>query len=254
MFSPALLAIVLAAAPVQVMVLGMFHMANPARDLHNQKVPDVLAPEQQAQLAKVAEGLAGFKPTRVDVEWDESTVAERYPKFLAKTLPPSRNEVVQVGFRLAQLSDARVSGIDVEGDFPFDAVQAWATAHGKRKQLDAMGAQVEEEVQAHAKALAERGIGGELRVINDPPAIARGHQFYRALLQFGEGKEQPGAKLLTAWYERNFLICARLAQEVKPGDRVVVMFGAGHAFLLRQCVSEMPGWKLVEPNDYLPKG
>jgi hypothetical protein len=34
---------------------------------------------------------------------------------------------------------------------------------------------------------------------------------------------------------------------------VVVMFGAGHAFLLRQCVAEMPGWKLVEPNDFLPQ-
>ena len=253
MLSPALFATILAAAPVQVMVLGMFHMANPGHDLHNQKVPDVLAPEQQAQLAKVAQALAGFKPTRIEVEWDKQTASERYPKFLAGKLAPSRNEVVQIGFRLAQLAHAEVSGIDVDGDFPFDAVQSWATAHGKRKELDAMGAQVEEEVQAHAKALAERGIAGELRLINDPSAIARGHQFYRALLQFGDGDQQPGAKLLTAWYERNFLICARLAQEVKPGDRVVVMFGAGHAFLLRQCVSEMPGWKLVEPNDYLPE-
>lgn len=240
------------AQTVQVMVLGVFHMSNPGHDLHNQKVPDVLAPEQQAQLAKVAQALARFKPTRVDVEWDEPVVAERYPKFLAGKLPPSRNEVVQLGFRLAQLSHAEVSGIDVEGDFPFEAVQSWATAHGKRKQLDAMGAQVEEQVQAQSKVLAERGIGGELRFVNDPAAIARSHQFYRAMLQFGEGNEQPGAKLLTAWYERNFLICARLAQEVKPGDRVVVMFGAGHAFLLRQCASEMPG-KLVEPNEYLPE-
>jgi hypothetical protein len=254
MLTSPLVGLVLAAAPVQVMVLGTFHMANPGHDLHNQKVPDVLAPEQQAQLAKVAKALAGFKPTRIALEWDNATVSERYPKFLAGTLPPSRNEVVQVGFRLAQLARAQVSGIDVEGDFPFDAVQSWATAHGKRQELDAMGAQVEDEVQAHAKVLAERGIGGELRLVNDPAAIAHSHQFYRALLQFGEGNEQPGAKLLTAWYERNFLICARLAQEVKPGDRVVVMFGAGHAFLLRQCVAEMPGWKLVEPNDYLREG
>jgi hypothetical protein len=27
----------------------------------------------------------------------------------------------------------------------------------------------------------------------------------------------------------------------------------GPAFLLRQCVSEMPGHKLVEANDYLPR-
>ena len=28
---------------------------------------------------------------------------------------------------------------------------------------------------------------------------------------------------------------------------------SGHAFLLRRCVQDMPGYKLVEPNDYLPK-
>jgi hypothetical protein len=31
------------------------------------------------------------------------------------------------------------------------------------------------------------------------------------------------------------------------------MFGSGHAFLLRQCVTEMPGWKLVEPAAFLPR-
>src|SRR3954470_19355584 len=103
-------------APVEVMVLGTFHMSNPGHDLHNQKVPDVLAAEQQAQLAKVAESLAAFKPNRIDVEWDKATVEERYPKFLAGTLPPSRNEVVQVGFRLGKLTGAAVEGIDADGD------------------------------------------------------------------------------------------------------------------------------------------
>ena len=58
---------------------------------------------------------------------------------------------------------------------------------------------------------------------------------------------------LTAWYRRNFLICANLLQLSRPGDRIVVFYGAGHAFLLRQCVQETPGFKLVEPNDYLPR-
>ena len=33
----------------------------------------------------------------------------------------------------------------------------------------------------------------------------------------------------------------------------MVFYGSGHAFLLRQCVSETPGFRLVEPNDYLPR-
>jgi hypothetical protein len=33
----------------------------------------------------------------------------------------------------------------------------------------------------------------------------------------------------------------------------VAFYGAGHAFLLRQRVSEMPGYRLVEANDDLPQ-
>ena len=58
---------------------------------------------------------------------------------------------------------------------------------------------------------------------------------------FGAGDDQPGVELLTAWYKRNFTLCARIAQQAKPGDRMLVMFGAGHAFLLRQCVSGRAG-------------
>jgi hypothetical protein len=44
-----------------------------------------------------------------------------------------------------------------------------------------------------------------------------------------------------------------LIQHARVGDRVVVFYGSGHALLLRQCVSETPGFALVEANDYLPK-
>jgi hypothetical protein len=77
--------------------------------------------------------------------------------------------------------------------------------------------------------------------------------FYRTMLRIGLGEDQPGVDLLTAWYHRNFQICANLLQIAKPGDRVVIFFGAGHAFPLRQCVAETPGYKLVEANDYLPE-
>jgi hypothetical protein len=187
------------------------------------------------------------------VEWPRELVAERYPKFLAGNLAPSRNEVVQLGFRLGKLTSAAVEGIDADGDFPWQPVEAWAKAHGRGQELEAMGADVEKEVQEDSEALRQGGIAGELRLINEPARIARSHAFYGSMPRFGSGSEQPGVDLLTAWYKRNFIICARIAQQAKAGDRIVVMFGWGHAFLLRQCVSAIPGWKLVEPAAFLPK-
>ncbi len=48
------------------------------------------------------------------------------------------------------------------------------------------------------------------------------------------------------------MICANLLQLSTPGDRIVVFYGSGHAFLLRQCVAETPGFRLVEPDAWLP--
>jgi Family of unknown function (DUF5694) len=53
------------------------------------------------------------------------------------------------------------------------------------------------------------------------------------LLALGNQKKQPGADLNAAWYHRNAKIFAKLTQIARPGDRVLVVFGSGHAFWLR---------------------
>jgi hypothetical protein len=249
-----LLALLLAAAPVQVMIVGVFHMSNPGHDLHNLKADDVLTPGRQAEIEAASAGLAKLRPTQVAVEWPADVVAERYPKYLAGTLPPSRNEVVQLGFRLAKAAGLKaVHGIDVDGDFPYPPLEAYAKAHGQMPLLEAQHALIEKSLQELQGALAQGGVSAALRLLNDPARLAGDNGFYRTTLRIGSGAQQPGADLLTAWYRRNFLICANLVQLSQPGDRIVVFYGSGHAFLLRQCVTETPGFELVEPNGFLPK-
>jgi hypothetical protein len=57
--------------------------------------------------------------------------------------------------------------------------------------------------------------------------------------------------LNAAWYHRNAKIFAKLTQIARPGDRVLVVFGSGHAFWLRHLAQNTPGFTLVEPNGYL---
>lgn len=241
-------------APVEVMIVGGFHMANPGRDLHNLVVDDVLTPRRQAEIAAVTNALARFRPTKIAVEDDAADLAPRWAKYRAGTLPPSRNEVVQLGFRLAKTAGLdTVYGIDVEGDFPFDPVQAWAAAHGKTDLLEKQGMLVEQRLAVESRILKDKSVGALLRYMNEPALLATDNYFYRTALFMGDGPTQPGADLLTAWYHRNFMICANLLQLSKPGDRIVVFYGSGHAFLLRQCVAETPGFRLVEPDEWLPE-
>ena len=239
-------------APIEVMIVGGFHMSG-GHDMHNVQVDDVTAPKRQAEIQAVVDGIAKFKPTAVDVEWDAPDVAPKYADYLAGKLNSSHNEVIQLGFRLAKQQNIPVHGIDYMADFPYEPVEAYAKAHGETATLDAANADIQTMVDTISTTLAKGTISDTLRYLNEPPRIARDNDFYRNMIHVGGGAEQPGADLLSAWYKRNAYICANLVQLTKPGDRIVVFYGSGHAFFLRQCVSEMPGYRLIEANDYLPK-
>jgi hypothetical protein len=234
----------------RVLLVGTFHFANPGMDQHNVKAVDVLTPQRQAEIQWIVDSLARFRPTHVGVEWPAAIVDERYPKYVDGTLPESRNEVVQLGFRLAKKHGLKhVTGIDVEGTFPYEPVARWAQANGREAELQHAGA----EETAYITALQERtSLGSVLRYMNEEGSIARNHAFYPVLLEMGQGDDQPGVKLMSAWHERNLGMCARILQAIEGGDRMVVFVGQGHVYLIRQCLQEAPGVELDDPLDYLP--
>src|SRR5512138_693245 len=169
-----------AADPVrtQVLLVGTYHFSNPGKDLNNVKAVDILGAPRQQEIGKVVASLARFAPTQVAVEWPAQVVNERYAQYRAGQLPESRNEVVQLGFRLARERGlANVRGLDVEGDFPFEAVDAWARKHGRGAEIDALLAVGATETE-HLSALQEKtSIGGVLRELNSRKSIERNHSF-----------------------------------------------------------------------------
>lgn len=242
-----------AADPARVLIVGTYHFANSDADIHNVESVDVMTPDRQGELQAVVDGLARFEPTLVAVEWPADYVDERFARYRDGTLEASRNEVVQLGFRLAaQAGLERVHGIDVKGEFPMEPLQAWASDNGREQALAALLQEAGQYVGQLSASQATSSIGQVLRAMNRPEVIEYSHGFYTAMLRFGAGDEQPGAALNAAWTERNLMICARLLQKLEPGDRAVLFFGQGHAHLLRRCVIETPGVELVEANDYLP--
>ncbi|MGB0134089.1 DUF5694 domain-containing protein, partial [Dokdonella sp.] len=252
-----LAASVRAEAPVEIMILGTYHMANPGKDIHNMEADDVLAPHRQEQLQEVVDSLARFKPTRVAVEWEADEKPARalpaYRDYLDGKRETSRNEIDQVAFRLAKkMNLANVQGIDADGNFPYETVQAYASKTGRSAELQQAHDDTARKIKAFSASQRTSSIGELLISLNSPQSIRDDSSFYMKLLPMGSGTDQPGAELVGQWTMRNIQICARLAQIVEPGDRVVVVYGAGHNTLLRQCVVDMPNWTLVEANTYLP--
>lgn len=250
-------------APIEVMVLGTYHFANPGHDKVNVKVDDVTVPRRQRELAALAEAIAGFAPTRVMVEVERPGPAfdvAAYRAFTPAVLATDRNEIVQIGYRIAARAKlATVQGIDEQpgaGEpdyFPYDKVDAFAAAHGQQAILANAFAPVQAEAQRMEALQANTSIPAMLIPYNDPASPTGGQAGYYALLAIGDGDAQPGAELNAMWYLRNAKIFAKLIAAARPGDRIVVVYGAGHGYWLRHFAATTPGFKLVDPRPYLEK-
>jgi len=243
----------------EVLILGTWHMSGPGHDGHNVGADDVLLPKRQRELAGVAEALARFRPTKVAVESLAAGLSpvkvDKYKDYLDGNLPPLHNEVVQIGFRIANAAGlADVWGIDVEGQLPYEPVKHFAQRHGSpyAEHLDALNASIERQLDGLNRVLRTGTIADALRWLNEPVRLEQHAAFYSGMLQFSDAVDSPGPELVAAWQQRNDAICAHLLKLVRRQDRAVVVYGSGHAYLLRQCVRDA-GFELVEAAAYLPK-
>lgn len=251
-------------APVEVMVLAVPHLDNPGRDVNNAHIDPVTTPDKQAQLARIAEDLARFRPTAIALERvapDPATMVDpQFADYSPDWLLSRPDERVQIGYRLAALAGVeRVYAVDEkdrEGQpsyFPYGAVMAWADANGRAGDLQAMNVVVRDLLAEFERRQRTETLGRLLADVNAPGVVmstANAPMYYR-FLSFGAGDTLPGAELNGRWYTRNAMIFARLMQVAEPGDRIVLMFGAGHAYWLRHFAENTPGYVLVEPADYL---
>ena len=245
------------APPAEVLVLGVYHFDNPGLDVVKNEVADVLTPPKQAEVEAVAEALARFRPTRIAVEVRAERAARLdslYRAYREGRHALGRNEVQQLGFRLAaRFGHPRLYATDHDGAFPFAELMAYAARHDTAFVAEAQAelARITGEMNLQQR---EWNVGRILRAQNDPAWIARGHALYMRMARVGADDTFVGADLVAAWYARNLRIFASVQRLAEPGERVLVIYGAGHAAILRELVRSTPGMRLVEAADYLPGG
>jgi hypothetical protein len=237
-----------ASARAEVLVLGVYHMANPGRDIFNLQADDVLAPKRQAEIAQVAAVLKKFQPTKIALEADvgDDRVTQRYADYLAGKHELTRNETEQLGFRLAkELGHPSVYPVDVEAEFPFPRVVNYAKASGRSQELEAMMAEAGAEVKAQNDFLASHTVLETLLYMNADEKVAADVGLYYRLAHLGEAGDWAGADLVADWFRRNLRIYSNIAQLAgSPDDRVLVIYGAGHLGWLQQAFAGDPSFRL----------
>src|SRR5882724_6077124 len=159
---------------VQVMVLGTYHMNNPGLDAMKIQADDVLAPERQRQVTDVVTRLASFKPDKVMIEsaYGDTTFPKRYSDYLAGTHELSRNEIEQIGFRLAkQLGHKALYPVDYPMFEDGNATDFYFASHpDEQKQVDTDNAKLKEEGKKEAAVMHQSSIKDYLIYLNSPEA------------------------------------------------------------------------------------
>lgn len=246
---------------IKILILGTYHMANPRLDARNLEADDVLLPKRQRELAELAEKLARFKPTKIAVEaaYRETVWTNRYKRYLANEYELGRNEIEQIGFRLAkQLNHAAIYPIDypmLMSGLKYDEVDFSLPRNLNPPPASTQQKPAPPPPLSEDDLLLRRSTVTEfLRYVNDAEKARREHG--RDYLQPFTSNDNPAiyeqADRVANWYKRNLRMFANLNRIAdSPDDRILLIVGAGHLTILRDFVRDAPQFCLVEARDFL---
>ena len=232
----------------EVLVVGVYHMANPGRDIVNMQVDDVLAPKRQAEIAELVAFLRKFNPTKVAVEasFDNNAVARRYADYVAGKHTLSRNETEQIGFRLAkELGHKTIYQVDVDGEFPYARVVDYAKARGMTKEFEALMGEVSERGKATNAYLTSHTVLESILYMNADDRVAWDVGHYYRMAHLTEPWNWAGPDLLAEWFRRNIRIYGNIVRLIdSPRERILVIYGAGHTGWLQHNFASDPTVRL----------
>ncbi len=240
--------------------VGSYHMDNPGRDVHNTRADDVLLPKRQAEIREVVEALKRYRPTRVMVERDAGQ-QDRIEALFAETCSGrrayGRGEEEQLGFRIAcELGIGPPLAVDWNDMGP---VRDEASIH-YIKAVEKYGQQAQREadlkrgaaLNRQQQAVLDRGsIADMLRHLNAAHWRKENARAYFAIAQYGTPADPVGANWEALWYLRNRMIANNIYKATRPGDRVLVIYGAGHGNWLVQNAAESGVYRMHMLDEYV---
>lgn len=235
------------------LVLGTYHMENPGLDKFNMKADDIGTPKRQQEVEAFVSLLASFKPTKICLEYPyakRQKLNENYSAYLNGKYELQKNEIDQIGFRLAKkLGLKEVFAVDKDAPFEIDSVIATAQKYQFTSFLEFLGklpSWMEEENQR----LYSNTVTQYYQYLNSAENVRKGHEFYLSTAAVGKEDNYAGADLVADWYERNLRIYRNIVNiERKSEDRFFILFGSGHSKILQDLIEDSAGFELTQLKD-----
>lgn len=240
----------------QVLVVGTFHFNYPGLDELKTKESDkidVLKEPKASEVTELVEYIKKFKPTKIAIEahpgygWNK-----KFKEYKNGQHRNKRDERYQLAMRVAQ-------------DFKLDTlytVDAGTLSNdlNKRDSLlyKSLTSNIDWELEDPYWNAAEKYFDYREKQMKSTPIIdifknmnsREGHNTNFGLYltgSFASGEGQAADHFSMWWYNRNARIFANIVNITEsPEDRILVIFGNGHAAILRQFFEASPQYDFIE--------
>ncbi|TDF36298.1 hypothetical protein EYS14_16320 [Alteromonadaceae bacterium M269] len=239
---------------IEVMILGTFHFTGGGQDVVNEDIDDFLKPERQKEIEAVLKHLESYNPDKIMLELDnekEMEFNQEYEAYLRGNHKLTVNERQQLGMRLAaRLGHKQLYAIDYSNFLDYRPGLKAARALDQQEVLAEHEAQI---ASARKNVASQKGKPLAERLIALNSEYTRGNNFFLTIAQMGSVENAEGALSVLTWWERNLVMFARAAQYAEPGDKILIIVGAGHKLILQQMFEGADGFELVYPVPYLKR-
>lgn len=240
----------------KVLVVGTFHFDYPGLDVNktaDEDKIDVLVEPKKSEVTDVVEYIKGFKPTKIAIEaFDNWEATDKLRGYNEGKYRDERDERFQLAIRLAsELKLDTLYSINANS-FDEDLIKLDSAYFEKLfrdfdlQNDDPYNAYYQAWYKEDSRNIPKINLLEYLKHINSRES----HQYGFGAYLVGDFKldNSRGADILSIWwYNRNLRIFRKLQQITEStNDRILVIFGNGHAEILRQLLESSPEFEFIE--------
>lgn len=242
---------------VKVVLLGTFHFGETS-DRNKTVLTDLFSKKRQSELDDLVKSLNAAKPSKIFVEAPVSSqqridsLYNIYRRDKLKDTVILRNEIEQIGFRLARLSNLpSLRCVDYRQELPYEAMDKFEKGIGADTTIKFppfFDIPYPFTDSTRKLSLKKMTLPQYLRGMND--------EYHRQQFQFdylhyamsyGYKEDYTGADYTTAWYGRNLKIFTNILRDLQPSDQcIVILFGSSHTNTLRQFFENHPSFQILD--------
>lgn len=234
------------------MVLGTFHFQGSV-DVIQSNAGNLITAEKQQEINSVVDKLVAFNPTQIAVEIEKihnEKLNENYQAYKNDSFDLTVNEVHQLGFKTGKkLNLETISAVDWMENInhrSIDDVLKWAEAN----QSDLYDKIISKYISKLEMEFQDLTVLEILKQLNkDEQQVPLDHEAYMQIARIGKENDYVGIDWVRWWYQRNLIIYKNILDLIHDeGERMLVIIGSGHRYLITQFLSESDEVTMVNPS------